>query len=81
MPKNPVSILTAAMQAADKKKDETDTPMTEEEMEAFLKRNARKRLLKKAAIATLAGAALTYIAVKLSSTDDAEDTETDVPQD
>lgn len=80
MPKNPVSILTAAMQAADKKREETGTPMTEEEMADFLKTTARKRRLKKAAIATLAGAALTFIAVKLSSTDDAE-IETDVPQD
>ena len=79
MPKNLHSILTTAALAADKKTENLD-PDDPETIPA-LKAHLRKKLIRKALIATAAGAVLTIIAVKLNSNDSDEDTETDVPQD
>lgn len=81
--KNVSSILTTAMENADKadQATETDTNIADEMIAALDKSTARKQLLKKAAIVTLAGAALVFIASRLSTpSDDDEETETD-PQD
>jgi hypothetical protein len=78
--KNVSSILTTAMENADKLADPTQivTDTADEMIAALDKSTARKQLLKKAAIATLAGAALVYIAARLSTSSDSdEETETD----
>jgi hypothetical protein len=80
MSKNVKSILTEAMLNADKADAETEpeTITLGEKMIADLDRKAaRKQFLKKAAIVTLAGCALAYVAGRLSaSSGDGEDADT-----
>lgn len=75
MSKNVKSILTTAMLNADatKETDATDTETTENAGFAADK----KQFIKRALIATVATAAVTYVAVKLlGSTEDEDTTET-----